>query len=160
MTFVRALVAIVLGGFLIAFGVMKFTTAHIFQFIEAKATLENLPFADLFHPEVNNVVGGLEIAAGAIILLGALLGLTTLRRLGGFLGLALLGGAVGFHLSPYLGRETPTGLAPNASAPWDIPADFVPAIPADYPPTLFLIAAVMTGVAVVNLLFALAHAEK
>ncbi len=160
MAIVKWLLAIVTGGFLVAFGVMKFTTAHIFQFIEAKATLEGLPLADLFHPEVNAVVGGAEIAAGALILLGVLLSLDNIRRLGALLAVALIGGAVGFHLSPYLGINTPTGLSVNAAAPWEIPADFTPAIPAEYPPVLFYIAVVMGGVAVVNLLVTLATPKR
>ncbi len=160
MAIVKWLLAIVTGGFLAAFGVMKFTTAHIFQFIEAKATLEGLPLADFFHPEINAVVGGAEIAAGALILLGTLLSLDNLRRLGAFLAVVLVGGAVAFHLSPYLGTNTPTGLSANAAAPWEIPSDFVPAVPAEYSPVLFYIAAVMAGVAVVNLLVTLATPKR
>ena len=146
---VRWAVAIVLAVFLIGIGAMKFAGAHIFQFIEAKATANSLPLADLFHPAINYAVGGAEIVAGLLILIPAT------RMLGGLIGTAVIAGAIAFHLSPfigmdYLGIATPTGFADGAAAPWEL-NDFVPADPAEYSPMLFIIAVVMFLVSLINL---------
>ncbi|MGD2134409.1 MAG: hypothetical protein PVI23_16585 [Maricaulaceae bacterium] len=149
MGIVRWVVAIVLAVFLIGIGAMKFAGAHIFQFIEAKATANGLPLADLFYPQINYAVGGAEIIAGLLILLPAT------RMLGGLLGAGVITGAIAFHLSPlvgmdYLGVVTPTGFADGAAAPWEL-NDFVPADPAEYSPMLFIVAVVMFFVALANL---------
>ena len=56
------LLTIALGLFLISAGVAKFTTGHVFQYIEFKSGI------DLFYPFVNNLTGIAEILAGAAIL--------------------------------------------------------------------------------------------
>ena len=48
----------------------------------------------------------LELIAAFCLLLPAT------RRLGAIISAAVLGGAVAFHLSPYLGREVPVSLDP------------------------------------------------
>lgn len=141
--------AIVLGLFLLGMGVMKFTGAHIFQFIEARAAAEGLPLAGYFYPLMNNLVGAAEIIAGALILIPAT------RFLGSVLGAGIIAGALAFHLSgyvglPYLGIATPTGLAEGAAPPWDM-SDFVPADPAQYSPMLFILALAMFAVALANI---------
>ncbi len=138
------IVASVLGVFLIAMGVMKFTGAHVFAYIEARAMAENLPFAAHFHPYVNDAVGVAEILAGVLIIL------PTTRFWAGLLGLAVICGAIVFHLSPYLGVDTPTGFAEGAVAPWEL-SDFTPSDPDEYSPFLFYIALVMAALALVNL---------
>ena len=51
MAILRWGLALAVGGFLIFFGVMKFTGgAHIFPFIEYKAAAAGVPFADFAYP--------------------------------------------------------------------------------------------------------------
>lgn len=144
------IVASVLGVFLIAMGVMKFTGAHVFAYIEARALAENLPLAGYFDPYVNDIVGAAEILAGALIIL------PTTRFWGGLLGLGVIAGAIAFHLSPYLGVATPTGFADGAAAPWEL-SDFTPADPDQYSPILFYVALVMAALALINLTFSRAR---
>ncbi len=154
MTIAKWGLALILGLFLIAFGLMKFTGAHIFQFIEANAAAKALPFAGLFHPLLNGLVGVAELGAGLLIVaplflsgpLGAEMA-NRLRVLGGLLGLGVIGGAIVFHLSPYLGVNTPGGFsAQSDGAPWTY-ADFTE----ERAPVLFIMAVVMAGVAAANL---------
>lgn len=101
------LLTIALGLFLVSAGVAKFTGGHVFQYIEFKSGV------DLFHPFVNNLTGIAEILAGAAIIYRP-------TRLAGAVGAAVLMiGAIGFHLSPWLGTSIPTGLADGALGPWD-----------------------------------------
>ena len=111
MTIAKWIFAVVLGAFLIVFGVTKFTGgAHIFPYVEYKAAGIGFPFADLFFPFVNYAVGLLEILAGVLVILPA-------TRLIGSMAAALpLVGAVVFHLSPLLGVSTPDGYAEPAPA--------------------------------------------
>ena len=128
----RWALALLLGLFLIAFGAMKFGGAHIFQYIAFKSGI------DLFYPLVNYVVGAAEIIAGLLIIIPAT------RHLGSALGLGVLGGAILFHLSPWLGVITPDGFSGTAAAPWDA-TDFVGGSP-----TLFILASVMGVLALIN----------
>lgn len=149
---VRWGVAIALGLFLIAFGVTKFTGAHIFQFIEANAAAKDLPLQGLFHPTLNMITGVAEILAGVLVLVPAT------RAVGGLLGLGVIGGAIVFHVSPYLGVSTPAGFAETADgAPWTLAAQASDTVAADFPPVaeyspfLFILAVVMFLVALANL---------
>ncbi len=147
---VKWAVALILGVFLIAIGGMKLAgMAHIFQFIEAKATLNGLPLAGFFHPQINYFVGVLEVLAGIMIIA------PVSRLAGGLLGAGVIAGALAFHLAAfvgldYLGIATPTGFAEGAAPPWEL-SDFAPADPAAYSPMLFIIACVMFVLAVANL---------
>lgn len=144
MTIVRCSLALALALFLIFFGAMKFGGAHIFQLIEAKAAAGDLPGQGLFHPGLNTVTGLAEILAGLLIVL------PTTRVPGLLLATGILGGALVFHLSPYLGVMTPSGFATeNDGAPWTL-ADFPPA--AEHTPVLFAIACGALVVAVLNLI--------
>lgn len=96
-----------LGLFLISAGVAKFTTGHVFQYIEHQSG------ADLFYPYVNHLTGAAELVAGFLILS------PRTRLFGGLLASGVLVGAVGFHLSPWLGISIPTGLVDGAAAPWE-----------------------------------------
>ena len=58
-----------------------------------------------------------EILAGAAILY------RPTRLIGAVAAIGLMIGAIGFHLSPWLGTSIPTGLADDAASPWDA-ADF------------------------------------
>ncbi len=111
MSMLNRLLSVALGLSLISAGIAKFTTGHVFQYIEFKSGI------DIFHPFVNNLTGIAEILAGAAVLYRP----TRLVGAGG--AAALMVGAIGFHLSPWLGTSVPTGLADGADSPWDA-ADF------------------------------------
>ena len=63
----------------------------------------------LFEPAGRVVTGALELIAAFFLLL------PFTRRLGALISAAVLGGAVAFHLSPYLGREVPVSLDPAST---------------------------------------------
>lgn len=111
MTLLNRILTAALGLFLISAGVAKFTTGHVFQYIEHTSGI------DLFYPFVNNLTGIAEILAGAAILY------RPTRLVGAAVAVALMVGAIGFHVSPWLGTSIPTGLVEGASSPWDA-ADF------------------------------------
>ncbi|MEL7127971.1 MAG: hypothetical protein AAGK23_00350 [Pseudomonadota bacterium] len=60
---------------------------------------------DVFEPAGRVVTGILELIAALFLFL------PFTRRFGAFLSFLILSGAIGFHLSPWLGREVPTSLA-------------------------------------------------
>ena len=106
MAILRWGLALAVGGFLIFFGVMKFTGgAHIFPFIEYKAAAAGVPFADFAYPLGNYATGALELLAGILLIL------PMTRTVGAKLAILPFLGAVLFHLSPYLGVTTPDGYA-------------------------------------------------
>jgi len=61
----------------------------------------------LFEPLVRIATGLAELGAAGLILAG--LFVAPLRGLGGLLGLAVVGGAVVLHLTPFLGINAPVG---------------------------------------------------
>lgn len=111
MAVVNRLFTVALGLFLISAGIAKFTTGHVFQYIEFKSGI------DLFYPFINNLTGIAEVFAGAAILF------RPSRLLGAVVAFGLMAGAIGFHLSPWLGISVPTGLVDGATSPWE-GADF------------------------------------
>ncbi len=62
MSHLNRLLTIGLGLFLISAGITKFTTGHVFQYIEFTSGV------DLFHPFVNNLTGIAEVLAGLAII--------------------------------------------------------------------------------------------
>lgn len=150
MNIFKWILSLAVGGFLIVFGITKFTGgAHIFPLIEYKATALGFPMADLFFPLVNYATGALELVAGVLVILPM-----TRQRIGAPLAVLPFLGAVVFHLSPLLGVVTPTGY--NDAAP-----DFDEAIASgggfvrehftsETTPTLFALAAVFLILAIVN----------
>lgn len=148
MNIVKWALALVLGGFLIFFGIMKFTGgAHIFPYIEFKAGALGFPMADLFFPLVNYATGVLEISAGLLVIIPAT------RKIGSLLAVAPLLGAVVFHLSPLLGVTTPDGYA--TPVPTEALAAGGPFVRDHFSDggsmTLFTMAASMLLVALINL---------
>ena len=106
MTALRWVLALAVGGFLIMFGVMKFTGgAHIFPYIEYKAGAAGLPLASMAYPLGNYATGALELLAGVLLIL------PMTRSLGSKLAVLPFLGAVVFHISPALGIVTPAGYA-------------------------------------------------
>lgn len=117
---------------LIGAGVMKFTTGHVFQYLEFQTGI------DVLHPYVNHLVGVAEIAAGV------LLRFRRTRRPGSLLAVGITAGAVLAHLTPWLGIAPPTGLVDGAAAPWTA-TDFT----ANTSPALFITAIVAAVLALV-----------
>lgn len=110
MTLAKWILSLAIGGFLIMFGITKFTGgAHIFPLIEMKATAAGLPFSDLFFPLVNYATGALELIAGLAIIMPM-----TRKSFGALLAIVPFLGAFVFHISPFLGVITPNGYAENA----------------------------------------------
>ena len=110
MAIAKWILSLAVGGFLIVFGVTKFTGgAHIFPLIEMNATALGFPLADLFFPLVNYATGALEIVAGALVILPM-----TRAKIGAYLAVLPFLGALVFHISPLLGVITPNGYAEGA----------------------------------------------
>lgn len=106
MTLLRWGLALAVGAFLIFFGVMKFTGgAHIFPYIEFKASGAGVPFAELAYPWANYLTGALELLAGILLIA------PMTRQIGAKIAILPFLGAVLFHLSPFLGVVTPDGYA-------------------------------------------------
>lgn len=148
MTIFKWGLALLVGGFLLFFGFMKFSgAAFIFPYIEYRATAAGLPFANLAWPLGNYAVGAVEILAGALVLA------PQTRRLGALVAVAPFLGAVLVHLSPYLGVVTPADFAsPKPEAALAAGEGFVRAhFTAEESPTLFAIAAGMLLVSLANL---------
>jgi uncharacterized membrane protein YphA (DoxX/SURF4 family) len=148
MTIVKWLLALVVGGFLLAFGIMKFAgAAFIFPYIEYKAGAAGLPLAELAWPLGNYAVGAVEVLAGALVIL------PMTRRLGSLLAVAPLFGAVIVHLSPYLGTTTPLDFAsPKPVEALAAGGGFVrDNFTAETGPMLFMMASVMLAIALANL---------
>ena len=86
---------VVAAGFLF-FGVQKFgATNPIFSIIAERSGIS------LFEPAIRIFTGVAEVIVAALVLL------PRTRLLGALGGLGLLAGAIGFHLSPWLGINVP-----------------------------------------------------
>lgn len=106
MSIINRILTSALGLFLISSGLVKFTGGHVFHYIEYQSGL------DVFYPYVNHATGAAEVLAGAFIMFHAT------RLAGSATAAGIMVGAVGFHLSPWLGVSMPTGLDEGAAAPW------------------------------------------
>ncbi len=84
--------AILLAAFLLMMGMQKFGAENIIF-----ATIAERSGISLFEPVVRMMTGAGELAAALLLLL------PRTRRLGALGALAIIGGAIGFHLSPWLG---------------------------------------------------------
>ena len=89
------LVLIVAGGFLF-FGAQKFGAENIIF-----ATIAEKSGISLFEPVIRMLTGVAEISTALLILI------PRTRLLGALAGLGVLAGAIGFHLSPWLGISVP-----------------------------------------------------
>lgn len=86
---------VVAAGFLF-FGVQKFgATNPIFSVIAERSGIS------LFEPVIRMLTGVAEIGTALLILI------PRTRLFGAFAGLGVLAGAIGFHLSPWLGINVP-----------------------------------------------------
>lgn len=89
--------AYLLAAFLVFMGVQKFGAENVIF-----ATIAERSGIGLFEPVIRMIVGVSEIAVAGLLLAPRL-------RLFGALGaVGVIGGAIGFHLSPWLGVSTPT----------------------------------------------------
>lgn len=150
MNIAKWILSLAVGGFLIVFGVTKFTGgAHIFPLIELKATALGVPLADLFFPLVNSATGALELVAGVLVILPM-----TRSRIGAPLAVLPFFGAVVFHLSPLLGVMTANGYAegaPGLDAALKAGTGFTSGhFAAETGPGLFALAAVFLLLALIN----------
>ncbi len=84
--------AIILAGFLIMMGLQKFGAENIIFM-----TIAEHSGISLFEPTIRIFTGVAELSAAALLLL------PKTRLLGALGSIALIGGAIGFHLSPWLG---------------------------------------------------------
>ncbi|MBL4618568.1 MAG: hypothetical protein JKX88_00545 [Marinicaulis sp.] len=146
--------ALGVGGFLLMMGFMKFTGgAHIFPYIEFKASSAGLPFAEFAFPLGNMVTAALEVLAGVLLIV------PMTRRIGAHLAVLPFLGAVVFHLSPVLGISTPTGYADPK--PLEALAAGGPFARADFAAAesnmLFMMAAVGLAAAIINLIVQRTH---
>lgn len=89
------LVLIVAGGFLF-FGAQKFGAENIIF-----ATIAEKSGISLFEPVIRMLTGIAEISTALLILI------PRTRLLGALAGLGVLAGAIGFHISPWLGISVP-----------------------------------------------------
>ena len=153
MKIAKWILSLAVGGFLIVFGITKFTGgAHIFPLIEMKAVALGFPMADLFFPLVNYATGTLELVAGALVILPM-----TRQKIGAYIAVLPFLGAVVFHLSPLLGVITPNGYALAedgsnlADAALAAGTGFTPEhFTAETGPMLFALASVFLVLAIVN----------
>ena len=154
MTIAKWVLSLAVGGFLIVFGITKFTGgAHIFPLIEMKATALGFPGAGLFYPVANYLTGILELAAGVLVILPM-----TRKSIGAPLAILPFLGAFVFHISPLLGVITPNGYAIGAdgldealAAGSGFTADhFTSAAAGEVGPALFILAVVFLILAVAN----------
>lgn len=92
---VLILALVVAAGFLF-FGAQKFGSENI-----VFATIAERSGISLFEPLIRMLTGVAEIGTAILILI------PRTRLLGALAGLGLLAGAIGFHLSPWLGIDVP-----------------------------------------------------
>ncbi|MCF6292023.1 MAG: DoxX family protein [Robiginitomaculum sp.] len=98
------LLSIILALFLIFMGVQKFLGANpVFSYLG-----ETTGFA-LFEPVIRILTGVMEIIAALLLLWPAK------RKYGALLAAAIIGGALVFHLSPFLGINAPVTFTPDGS---------------------------------------------
>ena len=93
---VTLILSLVVAAGFIFFGVQKFgATNPIFEIIADRSGIS------LFEPVIRMLTGVAEIGTAILILI------PRTRLLGAFAGLGVLVGAIGFHLSPWLGINVP-----------------------------------------------------
>lgn len=113
--------SILVAAFLLFMGAQKFGAANpVFTWIAASSGIE------LFEPVIRLAVGITEIAAAALILLAVFTG--RLRGVGAVLSAGVTGGALAFHLSPWLGINAPVAFAPGGGYEFS-PMLFMMAVP-------------------------------
>tara|TARA_R110002072_G_scaffold109038_2_gene236024 strand:- start:541 stop:972 length:432 start_codon:yes stop_codon:yes gene_type:complete len=113
--------AVLVATFLVFMGLQKFGAANpVFAYLAATSGIE------LFEPVIRLIVGVSELAAAALILLGIFT--SRLRGVGALLSAGVTGGALGFHLSPWLGINAPVAFAAGGGYEFS-PMLFLMAVP-------------------------------
>ena len=97
MKIMRWILAAILAVFFVFMGIQKFGPDENIVF----AILAENSGISLFEPQIRLVTGIAEIFAGILLII------PKMRVKGALLGLAILIGALGFHLSPWLGINVP-----------------------------------------------------
>ncbi|WP_339748499.1 hypothetical protein [uncultured Maricaulis sp.] len=121
MKYFRIGLGILVAAFLVFMGAQKFGAANpVFAYIAATSGIE------LFEPVIRLMVGVGELTAAALILLATFTG--RLRGVGALLAAGVTGGALGFHLSPWLGINAPVAFAPGGGYEFS-PMLFMMAVP-------------------------------
>lgn len=123
--------ATLLAAFLVMMGVQKFGADNIIF-----ATIAKNSGIDLFEPVIRMAVGASELAAALLLII------PKTRMLGALGAVGIIGGAIGFHLSPWLGINV-------AMSPGGAPS-----------PILFMMATGSFLLALLILIFARAAANK
>ena len=95
--------AIILAAFLVMMGLQKFGAQNIIF-----ATIAERSGVALFEPQIRMLTGVLELIAAVFLVI------PRFRWLGSLLAFCLIGGAIVFHLSPWLGIMI--SMAPGAPA--------------------------------------------
>ena len=93
---VLLILALVVAAGFIFFGVQKFGSENIIF-----ATIAERSGISLFEPLIRMLTGVAEVGTAILILI------PRTRLLGALAGLGVLAGAIGFHLSPWLGINVP-----------------------------------------------------
>lgn len=93
--------AILLAAFLLMMGAQKFGAENVIF-----ATIAEKSGIALFEPMIRMATGIAEIGAALLLIL------PRMRLLGALGAVAIIGGAIGFHLSPWLGIKV--AMAPGA----------------------------------------------
>ncbi len=102
---IRWALAILVAAFFIFMGSQKFGVHNpVFQYLATQSGI------GLFEPTVRMATGLAEILAALLIVL------PQTRRYGALLALAVLGGALAFHLSPWLGINAPMAFSDTCMA--------------------------------------------
>ena len=97
MKIMRWILAAILAVFFVFMGIQKFGPDENIVF----SILAENSGINLFEPQIRLVTGIAEIFAGILLII------PKMRVKGALLGLAILIGALGFHLSPWLGINVP-----------------------------------------------------
>ncbi|MFS2317391.1 hypothetical protein RMQ97_05565 [Maricaulis sp. D1M11] len=128
MQWLRLGTGLLLAAFMVFMGLQKFGADNaVFDFIATQSGIA------LFEPVVRMATGVAELLAAVLILVG--LFANRLRGVGGLFSLAVIGGALVFHLSPWLGIVAPVG--------YDEAGNYV------FSPMLFMMAVAFFGVSAV-----------
>jgi len=109
---VKHVPSLVLAAFLVMMGVQKFGAENVIF-----ATIAEKSGIALFEPYVRMATGAGELAAALLLIL------PKTRLLGALGAVAIIGGAIAFHLSPWLGISV--AMAPGAES---TPALFMMAV--------------------------------
>ncbi len=96
--------SVILALFMLFMGAQKFGASNpVFSYLAANSGIE------LFEPVIRMATGVAEVVAALLLLAGVFAG--KFRGLGAVLSLGVIGGAIGFHLSPWLGINAPVAFA-------------------------------------------------